>query len=181
LRWALLKDGSKLSRKQAMDLDRLVIQFTTKRTARAWLYREQLRNILDRKQINVVSTMLAQWCADVTRSKVESMKDVAAMICNHFDGIVAWARSRQTSGFIEVLNGLFQAAKRKARSYTRFRTMKRFSSSRWKTELLGNQLPRGLTHLKFKRASEGDLDRERTGWLRMQLHLSKQKSVQTSR
>jgi hypothetical protein len=52
------------------------------------------------------------------------MKDVAAMIRNHFDGIVAWARSRQTSGFIEALNGLFQAAKRKARGYTRFQTMK---------------------------------------------------------
>jgi transposase len=124
LRWALLKDRSKLSREQAMDLDRLVIQFTTKRTARAWLYREQLRNILDRKQINVVSTMLAQWCTNVMRSKVEPMKDVAAMIRNHFDGIVAWARSRQTSGFIEALNGLFQAAKRKARGYTRFQTMK---------------------------------------------------------
>lgn len=124
LRWALLKDRSKLSREQAMDLDRLVIQFTTKRTARAWLYREQLRNILDRKQINVVSTMLAQWCTNVMRSKVEPMKDVAAMIRNHFDGIVAWARSRQTSGFIEAINGLFQAAKRKARGYTRFQTMK---------------------------------------------------------
>jgi hypothetical protein len=52
------------------------------------------------------------------------MKDVAAMIRNHFDSIVAWARSRQTSGFIEALNGLFQAAKRKARGYTRFQTMK---------------------------------------------------------
>jgi transposase len=124
LRWALLKDRSKLSREQALDLDRLVIQFTTKRTARAWLYREQLRNILDRKQINVVSTMLAQWCTNVMRSKVEPMKDVAAMIRNHFDGIVAWARSRQTSGFIEAINGLFQAAKRKARGYTRFQTMK---------------------------------------------------------
>jgi hypothetical protein len=72
------------------------------RTARAWLYREQLRNILDRKQINVVSTMLAQRCTNVMRSKVEPMKQVAAMIRNHFDGIVAWARPRQTSGFIEA-------------------------------------------------------------------------------
>jgi hypothetical protein len=32
------------------------------------------------------------------------------VISNHFDGIVAWARSRQTSGFIEALSGLFQAA-----------------------------------------------------------------------
>jgi hypothetical protein len=29
-------------------LDRLVVQFTAKRTARAWLYRERLRDILDR-------------------------------------------------------------------------------------------------------------------------------------
>jgi len=40
LRWALLKDRSKLSPDQATDLDKLVAQFTTKRTARAWLYRE---------------------------------------------------------------------------------------------------------------------------------------------
>jgi transposase len=124
LRWALLKDKSKLSSEQVHDLHRLVVQFTTKRTARAWLYREQLRDILDRRQINVVSAMLAQWCTNVMRSKVDSMKQVAALIRGHFDGIVAWTRSRQTNGFIEAINGLFQAAKRKARGYTRFQTMK---------------------------------------------------------
>ena len=124
LRWALLKDRSKLSSDQARDLDRLVVQFTTKRTARAWLYREQLRDILGRKQINIVSAMLAQWCTNVMRSKVDPMKQVATMIRTHFDGIVAWTRSRQTNGFIEAINGLFQAAKRKARGYTRFLTMK---------------------------------------------------------
>jgi Transposase len=41
-----------------------------------------------------------------------------------FDGIVAWTQTRQTNGFIEALNGLFQAAKRKARGYTRFATMR---------------------------------------------------------
>jgi len=124
LRWALLKDKSKLSPDQARDLDRLVVQFTTKRTARAWLYREQLRDILDRRQFNIVLAMLAQWCTNVMRSKVEPMKQVATMIRAHFDGIVAWTRSRQTNGFIEAINGLFQAAKRKARGYTRLQTMK---------------------------------------------------------
>ena len=124
LRWPLLKDRSKLSTEQASDLDRLVAQFTTKRTARAWLYREQLRDILARKQINVVSTMLARWCTNVMRSKVDPMKDVAAMIRKHFSGIVAWTQTRRTNGFIEAINGLFQAAKRKARGYTRFNTMK---------------------------------------------------------
>jgi len=124
LRWTLLKDRDRLSKEARADLDALIAAATTKRTARAWLYREQLREILDRKQINVVSAMLKQWCANVLRSKVEPMWAVAKMIRAHFDGIVAWSQTRQTNGFIEALNGLFQAAKRKARGYTRFTTMR---------------------------------------------------------
>jgi transposase len=124
LRWSLLKDRDRLSEEGRADLDALIAQAATKRTARAWLYREHLREILERKQINVVSAMLKQWCTNVLRSKVEPMKDVARMIRKHFDGIVAWTQTRQTNGFIEALNGLFQAAKRKARGYTRFTTMR---------------------------------------------------------
>ncbi len=124
LRWALLKDRQRLSESQRADLDAFVAQVTTKRTARAWLYREQLREILDRKKINVVSTMLKRWCANVMRSKVEPMKKVAGMIRKHFDGVIAWAQTRQTNGFLEAINGLFQAAKRKARGYGRFQTMR---------------------------------------------------------
>ncbi len=124
LRWTLLKDRDRLSNQSRADLDALIAKAATKRTARAWLYREHLREILDRKQINVVSAMLTQWCTNVLRSKVEPMKDVARMIRKHFEGIVAWTQTRQTNGFIEALNGLFQAAKRKARGYTRFATMR---------------------------------------------------------
>src|ERR1019366_8937177 len=102
LRWTLPKDRSKLQPEQLADLDALVAQYTTNRVARAWLYREQLRDILDRKQPNVV----------------------AALIRNHLDGILAWSRTRQTNGFIEAINGLFQAAKRKARGYTQFKTIR---------------------------------------------------------
>jgi hypothetical protein len=49
---------------------------------------------------------------------------VIRMIRKHFAGIVAWTQTRQTNGFIEALNGLFQVAKRKARGYTRFDTMR---------------------------------------------------------
>lgn len=124
LRWALLKDRQRLSESHRADLDAFTAQVTTKRTARAWLYREQLREILDRKQINVVSTMLKRWCTNVMRSKVEPMKKVAGMIRKHFDGVIAWAQTRQTNGFLEAINGLFQAAKRKARGYGRFQTMR---------------------------------------------------------
>ena len=124
LRWVLLKDRSKLNESQQADLKAFTANVTTKRTARAWLYREQLREILDRKQINVVSAMLKRWCTNVKRSKVEPMKEVAKMIINHFDGIIAWAQTRQTNGFLEAINGLFQAAKRRARGYGTFKTMR---------------------------------------------------------
>lgn len=124
LRWTLLKNRDDLPAAQRADLDALIANVTTKRTARAWLYREQLRDILERKQINVVSAMLEQWCTNVMRSKVEPMKEVARMIRKHFDGIVAWTQTRQTNGFLEALNGLFQAAKRKARGYVSFKTMR---------------------------------------------------------
>lgn len=63
---------------------------TTKRTARAWLYKEQLREILGRKQINVVRAMLWQWTVNVMRSKVEPMKAVARMIRKHLEGTVVF-------------------------------------------------------------------------------------------
>jgi transposase len=47
-----------------------------------------LREILERKQINVVRAMLEHWCTCVMRSKVEPMKDVAALVRRHL-GIVA--------------------------------------------------------------------------------------------
>ncbi len=124
LRWALLKNRESLSPSAQADLDALVAQFTTKRTARAWLYREQLRDILERKQIDVVRGMLTQWATNVMRSKVEPMKDVARLVRNHLEGIVAWAQTQQTNGFLEAINGLFQAAKRKARGYGRFSTIR---------------------------------------------------------
>lgn len=124
LRWKLLKDRRRLNAQHRADLDALLANLTTKRTARAWQYREDLREILNRKQVNVVRAMLKQWCTNVMRSKVEPMKAVARMIRNHLEGIVNWTRTRMTNGFIEALNGLFQAAKRKARGYRRLSTIR---------------------------------------------------------
>lgn len=124
LRWKLLRDRDALAPAAKADLDALVAQVATKRTARAWLYKEQLREILNRKQVNVVRDMLWQWTVNVMRSKVEPMKAVAKMIRKHLEGIVAWTRTRQTNGFLEAINGLFQAAKRKARGYASFSTIR---------------------------------------------------------
>jgi transposase len=124
LRWTLLKDRADLSAAAAADLDALIGRHTMSRTARAWIYKEQLRHILSRKQVNVVRAMLDYWCGCVMRSKVTPMKEVAALVRRHLDGIVAWTTSRQTNGFLEAINGLFQAAKRRARGFTRLSTIR---------------------------------------------------------
>ena len=124
LRWSLLKDRSRLSAEAAADLDAFIARMTTVRTARAWVYKEQLREILARKQINVVRAMVQRCCTCVMRSKVEPMKEVAMLVRNHLEGIVAWAQTRQTNGFLEDLNGLFQTAKRSGRGFTRMSTIR---------------------------------------------------------
>ena len=124
LRWALLKKPANLSAAQLDALVGLLAGTPGKRTTRAWVQLQQLSAILQRRQIHVVKRMLHQWCTNVNRSKVDPMKAVAKTVRKHLDGIAAWARTRQTNGFLEALNGLIQAAKRKARGYRSFQTMR---------------------------------------------------------
>jgi transposase len=124
LRWSLLKDRSRLKPEAVADLDALIARQASVRTARAWLYKERLREILQRRQVNVVRAMLQHWCVCVMRSKVDPMKEVAGLVRRHLEGIVAWTQTRQTNGFLEAINGLFQAAKRRARGFTRLSTIK---------------------------------------------------------
>lgn len=124
MRWTLLKDVFSLKPAAGAALHGLIIAPKLTRTARAWIYKEQLRELLDRKQINVMRDSLKHWCLCVMRSKVEPMKEVAGLVRRHMEGIVVWAQTRQTNGFLEGINGLFQAAKRRARGFTRLSTMK---------------------------------------------------------
>ncbi len=54
----------------------------------------------------------------------EPMKEVADLVRHQLEGSVAWAQTRQTNGFLETLNELFQAAKRRARGFTRMSTIR---------------------------------------------------------
>jgi hypothetical protein len=58
MRWSLLKDRDSLKPEAVVELDALIARMASVRTVRAWVYKEQLREILQRKQINVVRTML---------------------------------------------------------------------------------------------------------------------------
>ena len=68
-----------------------------------------------------------RWCSWARRSRLEPMKQVAATLMRHRDGILAWFDSRITNGLVEGVNSLLQAAKAKARAQ----------------ELRGDHIPRG--------------------------------------
>ncbi|TXK83951.1 transposase [Paenibacillus sp. N3.4] len=60
---------------------------------------------------------LREWIGWATRSKLAPMVCLAKTIKQHEEGILRWFHSRMTNGLLEGINGLVQAAKRKARGY----------------------------------------------------------------
>jgi transposase len=124
MRWTLLKDVFSLKPEAGAALHALITAPRLTMTARAWAYKERLRLAMEHRQVNVLRRLLQHWCTCVMRSRIDAMKEVASMIRTHLEGIVAWAQTRQTNGFLEAINGLFQAAKRRARGYGRLDTIK---------------------------------------------------------
>jgi transposase len=89
MRWTLLKEVFSLKTEAGAALHGLITAPKLTRTARASIYKEQLRELLDRRQINVMRDSLKYWCVCVMRSKVDAMKEVAGLVRRHMEGIVA--------------------------------------------------------------------------------------------
>ena len=123
MRWALLKEGGSLTEGQRSQLDALLRVSPGALTVRAWRYVGLLREVLRQTDPAVARAGLRQWCTNVNRSRVEAMKRVSRLIMEHLDGVAAWAETRLTNGFIEALNGVFQAVKRMARGYALISTV----------------------------------------------------------
>ncbi|ALP36148.1 hypothetical protein ASL14_08195 [Paenibacillus sp. IHB B 3084] len=60
---------------------------------------------------------LREWLGWARRSQLGAMMDLAKTVKQHEEGILRWFHSRMTNGLLEGINGLVQAAKRKARGY----------------------------------------------------------------
>ncbi len=87
-RWTLLNDADKTELAQLTDLEALVSQGTSNRTAGALRYREQWRGIVGRKQINVVSGMLPRVGHERHAFQGRAVKDVVGLVP---DISMAWA------------------------------------------------------------------------------------------
>jgi transposase len=111
-RWALQKNPWNLTRIEQEKLSAL--EKTNAPIYRAYLLKESLLAILDRRQINVASDKLDEWLAWARFSGLPPFVRLADTIEAHRDGILAYVRSRLNNGRIEGLNGKARTVTRRA-------------------------------------------------------------------
>lgn len=114
-RYAFLKNPENLTEKQDETLTRLSRYHL--KTARAYLIKLALQDVYFAHTRDDAEGLLKSWYNWAIRSRIEQVKKVARTVKGHWDGILAWFDSKLSNGFLEAINGLIQAAKRRARGY----------------------------------------------------------------
>lgn len=111
-RWALQKNPWNLTGVEVMKLSAL--PKVNRRLFRAYLLKDALAAVLDRKQVNVAATKLDEWISWAARSRLAPFRRVARTIREHAAGILAYVRSRLSNGRTEGLNGKMRTLTRRA-------------------------------------------------------------------
>lgn len=109
-----LKNESNLNTEQRETL--LGLKDSHLNTGRAYRLKLSLQEFWNSPHI-YADVYLREWIGWAKRSKLEPMMKLAKTIKQHEEGILRWFHTKMTNGFLEGLNGLVQAAKRKARGY----------------------------------------------------------------
>lgn len=113
-RYLWLRRKENLREDQAESLKKL-LQINVK-TARAYNYVLDLRSFYEMRT-GYAEEYLRTWYRSAIHSHLESIRELAGTIKRHWDGVVRFHETQQTTGFMEGLNSIIQAAKRKARGY----------------------------------------------------------------
>lgn len=111
-RWSLHKrpwntsvaDDQRLSRVQRSNLP----------LYRAYLLKEMLADVLDRRQHHVARTLLQSWIGWAQRSRLAPFRKLAKTIGKHLDGIVRYVQTRMTNALSEGINSKIRVATKQA-------------------------------------------------------------------
>jgi transposase len=114
-RFAFLKNPENLTEKQDETLVRL--SHYRLKTAKAYQIKLALQDVYFAATREDAEALLKSWYNWAIRSQIEQVKKVARTVKDHWNGILAWFNSKLSNGFLEAVNGLIQAAKRRARGY----------------------------------------------------------------
>jgi transposase len=124
-RYAVLKNEENLTKTQREKLEELRLSKFNLKTLRAMHLRENFQAIYAAETKADFEILLKKWYFWATHSRLPEMIKAAGTIKDHWDGILSWYESRLSTGTLEGVNSLAQAAKAKARGY---RTFKNFSN-----------------------------------------------------
>jgi len=114
-RYIWLKNKNNLTGKQKITVDD--ISKLNLKTSRAYQIRLNFQEMFAQPDRESGEAFLKKWYFWATHSQLEPMIKAAKTIKAHWDGVLNWFDSHLTTGFIEGMNGLIQAAKSKARGY----------------------------------------------------------------
>jgi transposase len=120
-RWVFLKNPENLTEKQQAKLEGLDVENLA--TALAYQMRLNLQRAYRCRTALTARKKFSEWCRWVKRKAEKAgallhpMVKVAEMIERHLEGILAHWQAGLTTAFMEGLNSVFSAVKRKARGY----------------------------------------------------------------
>lgn len=114
-RYLWLKNAVNLTDKQKVTMED--ISKLNLKTSRAYQIRLNFQEFFTQSDRASGEAFLNKWYYWATHSQLAPMIKAAKTIKAHWCGILNWFDSHLTTGFIEGMNGLIQAAKSKARGY----------------------------------------------------------------
>ncbi|RKY61201.1 MAG: ISL3 family transposase, partial [Candidatus Neomarinimicrobiota bacterium] len=123
-RYLFLKNSDNLTQHQRELLSEIKLSKLNLKTVRALQIREAFQAIYQAQSVQEFETLLKKWFWWATHSRIKPIQEVAHMVKRHWQGVINWKTSRISNGLLEGLNSLIQAAKSKARGYSRSKNFK---------------------------------------------------------
>ena len=114
-RYFWLKNPEKLTREEQAKIGNL--RRRNLKTSRAYQMKLTFQELFDEPDRDSGEAFLRRWYFWATHSRLGPMIKAAQTIKAHWDGVLNWFESRLTTGLLEGINSLLQAAKARARGY----------------------------------------------------------------
>ena len=121
-RYLFLKNPENLTPEEEARMDTMVANQCYK-SVEAYAHKLNLQNVYFAESRQEAEALLNQWHKKTSKSTITLIQKMARTVKDHWDGILSHFDSELTSGFLEGINSLIQAAKARARGYRNPRNM----------------------------------------------------------
>lgn len=115
-RYLFLKNPENLSEEEQERLDAIIAGQNLKSTE-AYLHKLNLQNVYFAETGHEAQALLNNWYAQASGSGIRQIKKMARTVKEHWNGILNHFDNELSTGFLEGINSLIQAAKARARGY----------------------------------------------------------------